>query len=616
MIKEIQSLRAVAIICVLIYHIYDDSVLKYGYIGVDIFFVISGYLITKLIEDKNHIKFLEFIKRRILRIAPIYFLSIAIFLIIIPLFSYPFDVKNNLKVIPSSLIFIPNIFWMLNISYWDGDASLRWFIHLWSLGVEIQFYITFPILYFLCTKSNHKKLAIFITTIFSIILTQYIFTYVSETAAFYFFGTRYWEFLIGSCFAIYKFNFSSTQKNIFFITGLTLIIISIFGIIDIDKPPSFYCAIPCIATALIIVSQNSGNYLNKIFNSRPLILIGNSSYSIYLIHQPIVAFIKTYNINLTKEQVLVLCILIGFFFYRYLEIPISKFSRMVQFYFCIFLFFFCIFMNSIVKSELLTSYKYDSNVIELVSNDYKVMAKNTWKEFNIHSGKKFTSNGSIKVLVVGDSFAKDFFNILTNFNYKNEFEISTYHVSSRCGVLLTDTDLRSKINPNDINFCRNKPTLKNQLFKNLVSKSDIIFVASRWKPWQIQHLNETEQNLLKLNPNAEIVFLGRKSFGEFKINIVINDILSNSSWSLIKNNDYQECIMLNNMIKTTGIKNFIDLQSVVTDELKSNPIYNFDNRKVLLTYDGGHLSNHGASVFSDHISDILKSYFDNLQVQD
>ena len=187
--NDIQNLRGLAIFFVLIFHFYPEHLPK-GYLGVDLFFVISGYLITSIFFNKNNISFLLFIKKRIIRLAPP-ILGTIILCIFFSFFLFlPIDLSNFWKSVLSSIFFIPNFYFLLNGGYFGGINELKPLLHMWSLGVEIQFYILYPFLLFLIKKFFKKNYLFVISLIFfgSILINQFFISYDYDKINFFMFS--------------------------------------------------------------------------------------------------------------------------------------------------------------------------------------------------------------------------------------------------------------------------------------------------------------------------------------------------------------------------------------------------------------------------------------------
>lgn len=335
---DIQSLRAIAVILVILYHIYP-SLVPVGYIGVDIFFVISGYLISKklFIQVKNNrLDIKQFYTSRIKRIIPALFTLIFSCLLFgyFTLLADEFIILN--KHIISALGFYSNIQLLGESGYFDYQAKYKILLHLWSLGVEMQFYLILPIVFLILYKqqANFKIYGIVVIILFIISIIAY-FSFKKEypTLSFYLLITRMWEFLSGTfvswLIVFYDQRKFEKYKNIVSIVSLTLIALITTNVIE--KYYDFYLIIVVIATCLIIYSDSKSIIIKYLLRNRLLIFIGFLSYSLYLWHWPIISFyyiIGNHNSISFKTSIIIIIITIAFSFisYKYIESP-NKFYQ-------------------------------------------------------------------------------------------------------------------------------------------------------------------------------------------------------------------------------------------------------------------------------------------------
>lgn len=300
--SDIDVLRAIAVLAVIFYHA-NIPFFNGGYVGVSIFFVISGYLITGIIKRKlenNTFSFLEFYENRIRRILPALLVMLFIISFLVLLTSVD---KGEVRQIQSSfkrcLLAIPNIFFYLNTNYFDPAAETMHFLHTWSLGVEEQFYFVIPALLFLLNKKLSGKIQIihilwllfFLSFISSIITIEF-----SQKFTFYMLPTRAWELLMGSILAYTAWTPQKQRDKIICASlGLVIMLASIFGY-GKETFPGFWAFPPCFGTCLYIAGNTNINktILDAITKNSIFIFIGVISYSLYIWHWPIFVFYSTF----------------------------------------------------------------------------------------------------------------------------------------------------------------------------------------------------------------------------------------------------------------------------------------------------------------------------------
>lgn len=301
---EIDGLRALAIIPVILFHA-DFSFIPGGYIGVDIFFVISGYLITTIIlaeKEQGKFSIINFYERRTRRILPPLFFVMFASLFPAWLFLIPKDLKDFAQSLVSTSSFSSNILFWLETGYWERGNELKPLLHTWSLAVEEQYYILFPIFLMVMWKFSRPWIlgSLVLITIISLLLTQAV-VYNYPTAAFFLLPTRAWELAIGAIIAFYLLYRKPTMRKIVAnkivdeILGLTGLLMIIGATLVFNKNilfPSFYTLIPTLGTGLIIIFSSPNTLIGRFLAFKPIVGIGLISYSTYLWHQPLFAFAR------------------------------------------------------------------------------------------------------------------------------------------------------------------------------------------------------------------------------------------------------------------------------------------------------------------------------------
>lgn len=294
---EIDGLRSVAVAPVILFHM-GFAPFAGGFVGVDVFFVISGYLITSIILDeinKGIFSFSGFYERRARRILPALYFVLFACCIYLLFFQAPFAARDLAQSIFATVIFAQNILLYFETSnYFDLSSELKPLLHTWSLAIEEQFYVFFPPFLFLVWRYGVRKTLIIFSLI--IVLSLGLANWAAikaPTAAFYMPFTRCWELLIGSGIAVYNTTNSpqqsATTKQLASALGLFFILYSVFAFDDQTVFPSMYTLLPTLGTALIILYGVKGTLAHSLLSSKVLVAIGLASYSAYLWHQPILA---------------------------------------------------------------------------------------------------------------------------------------------------------------------------------------------------------------------------------------------------------------------------------------------------------------------------------------
>ena len=300
---DIDGLRAVAVLSVIIFH-FNKLWLPGGFVGVDIFFVISGYLITGILAKKimsGSFSFVEFYGSRMRRIFPAAFVCVLAVLLVGLNFLLPADYSSLAQSAAASVASVANIYFWLNLdtSYFASSSELVPLLHMWSLGVEEQFYLLWPILLFFVFP--RVRLLSFVFIVLALILLSFWvgekFLISDQSFSYYMLPSRAGELLIGGLASLAVINMPPIKSRFILevISSLGLIMVgwSIFSIGEEGGFPGFLAAIPVLGVALIIFSGAYGStVVSTVLSFRPFVWIGLVSYSLYLWHWPVLSFYR------------------------------------------------------------------------------------------------------------------------------------------------------------------------------------------------------------------------------------------------------------------------------------------------------------------------------------
>lgn len=531
---EVDGLRALAIIPVILFHL-NERIFSGGYIGVDIFFVISGYLITSvIIQDLVYKKLsiLNFYERRVRRIIPALFFVI---LISTPFFFLKMSsgvLWDYFQSLISIIIFLSNFLFTLENNYFDVSEDYKPFIHTWSLAVEEQFYIFIPLILVLFFKNKKLIYLVFFLLIMSLI--SFSICYFSDNikiqtnssiierlnsagwGSFFMPFGRYWELIAGSLVALYlRYN---PLRDSRIISGFSLLTI-LFCIIYFDteiKYPGVFTLIPVIATVLILLFTNSHkNIFKRILSLKIIVFVGLLSYSLYLWHQPIFTFFNLiyFNDNSILRSILELALIffLSFITWKFIEKPFRNFklisSKSVWS-------LFIIFSIIIISISILGVTKYGLNLHNYLLNknineNYRNMIidmKTEGQKDKYYKKFEFDKNLNQKVLLIGDSQTNNWEKSLQISYEEQTFYLESIHLDSVCYKYL------DKINILKGNHCKSMID-KFLNLENLDKYNLLILLESFFYQQDIKYLNNLIKYLNKKNKN--IIIVGNAEFSNF-----------------------------------------------------------------------------------------------------
>ncbi|WP_163467299.1 acyltransferase family protein [Haemophilus influenzae] len=342
---EIDGLRAIAVISVIIYHL-NENWLSGGFLGVDIFFVISGFLITGIIIteiQQNSFSLKQFYTRRIKRIYPAFITVMALVSFIASVIFIYNDFNKLRKTIELAIAFLSNFYLGLTQGYFDLSANENPVLHIWSLAVEEQYYLIFPLILILAYKKFREIKVLFIITLilfFILLATSFVSAnfykeVLHQPNIYYLSNLRFPELLVGSLLAIYH-NLSASKQaskqasNLIAILSTLLLFSCLFLMNNnIAFIPGITLILPCIFTALIIHTTSQNNIVKLCLSNKAIVFIGKISYSLYLYHWIFIAFAyyitgeKQIN-NQSIAIVIILTIIFSVLSYYLIEQPIRK----------------------------------------------------------------------------------------------------------------------------------------------------------------------------------------------------------------------------------------------------------------------------------------------------
>lgn len=613
---EIDGLRALAVLPVIFFHAGFDF-FKGGFVGVDIFFVISGYLITTIIiSELSEGKFsiINFYERRARRILPALFF---VMLICLP-FSWFLFSPLYFKDFGQSLIavstFSSNILFWSESGYFENSSELKPLLHTWSLAIEEQYYIIFPFFLMIVWSLGIKWILIFLTLIFllSLGISEWGALY-HPNAAFYFLPTRGWELLIGVFTAFYlKYNEylkSNSLNQLISLIGCAMIIYSIV-VFDNKTPfPGLNALVPTIGTSLLILTAVPNTLAHKLFSLKPIIGIGLISYSAYLWHQPILAFTNQLLLGEGSNfLILFICasaFILAWFTWQYIEKPFRDKSRVSKSFIFKFLFGGIIFFSFIGQfiNIIDGGLRFMSHEQQRVFSRFINPADYAERNFAETELKKFDkTNNKRDILIIGDSFSQDLINAVFEAEIDKKYDFSSYYIPVKCGVLFVE----NKIDREEQRTLCNQKSFYDKNLHELMILADEVWIASQWTRMDIDYMKLSIYNIAQINKNFTI--FGNKSFGSVSQQWYEKHEVEQWSSPILEESDielYKDLFALNSSIEnivTSLSGNFINTQELICNG--KNYCQNYLEGDII-SYDGSHLTQYGARILGLNLKKLL-----------
>lgn len=325
---EIDGLRAIAVIAVVLYHADVRFFAEGGFLGVDIFFVISGFLITNLILrdlEREAFSLRVFIQRRALRILPALYVVVASTFIVWLLFATPREIQAVAGSALASILLIPNFYFALQGGYFTTPLEEMPLLHTWSLGVEEQFYLLFPLfLIFVWRTARKHVLNVILFALIASVLVAYIGYEANPDVSFFFTPGRAWELLAGSVVALVGDRGERRSTRALTLLGVAILAVSIVWLEKIISSVVLLSLFAVGGSSLILLYGQGSSGVGRILSCRPLVLVGRASYSIYLWHYPIIVLSKQHFVGDTiweKIFLVATSTAVGFGSWKFVEIP-------------------------------------------------------------------------------------------------------------------------------------------------------------------------------------------------------------------------------------------------------------------------------------------------------
>ena len=626
---EIDGLRALAVVGVLLFHLKLNTG---GWLGVDVFFVISGYLISSILfkefDSTGKISISHFYLRRVRRIMPALLACITIsFIPLALLFSRTPAFTEYSQSIISTLLSASNIFFWQNAGYFALKAEVTPLLHTWTLGIEEQFYIIIPVLFVILSLLTRKKrnavwFAVFVVSVLSFLLCRYGKDILSTDFIFYMLPTRMWELFIGLFVALLLKKFPQLNTRNLYTEVLSCISIIFLCVAFTTYIGNSYFAekslFTALATSFFIITATQNSIAGRLMSLRPLRFIGNISYSMYLWHWPVIVVVYLVTIRLsisnvffTKISDIIITLFISYLSWKYIENPFRKKETWSA---CLKQLSPLIIVVIMLATVGITTLNADQGKYALHLND-----KGMFLSFDDFKNDNFYSFGKKDVppqfFVIGDSHARACSSVLRELAKEYGINGKGAAVSSN-SPLFNIHEFSKDYVPYEQEWMR---YVKNNKIKNvlLIARWSDLFDATKWK-YHNRKVSETDAfNVAKKEAVALVKLLTEQGISVWIMDDVPNFKNPPVVLTRLYNKSYTEDF--------TTIKNERFMRKALGNKKIPNvfflsPVqYLTKNGKILSVKDGRFLyeDNHHLSVDGAYaIKDMFRPFFESMTIRD
>lgn len=624
--SDIDVLRAVAVIAVMLYH-FKIGFFFGGFVGVDIFFVISGYLITQILNEqvkcRQPFKLSDFYFRRARRLLPALLVTVAVtYWVGFVMFS-PSDFKPLSGSAVYALAGIPNVFFWLESGYFDAAAAIKPLLHTWSLGVEIQFYAVWPVVFLAIMKLTRRVEWVLIALIVGVTVAALYYLKIDASAAFFLTPFRINEFLIGGLIVfLERSSLSRLVSEVVYAVGVLLVAYAIFTF-NAERTlfPGFAALVPALGTALMILGGRN-SVLARFAASRPVLQVGKVSYSIYLVHWPLFVFVS-YTVlgNLTSLHKFFLVLgtfILAFILYYCVEsyFRYQRNARLSGAEFSLVAALAAILMMIPAASSWGQngwSWRVPQEIREIGKIDENESSRYVFEQIKKLNQKHGfdASSAKQKILVIGDSQAGDLVNILNESGYLSKYNVVSRLVDSACATPFLAREERelffTQINPITMTapeyIKRCEEGLERADDQKLISEADKIFIAFYWRDFAEPKYLEALRGLAS-HTKAEIYIFGRKDLSKDSAFIATSLGRTAGLSHYAANYKSQDTETINAPLKTIPNTIYIDMMKATCPAVDECLVVDVDNKPVF--FNATHLSREGAIMYGDATKALLE----------
>lgn len=637
---EIDGLRAIAVISVILYHakftFSEMDLFAGGYIGVDIFFVISGYLITRIIIEElratGKFSFLNFYERRARRILPMLLVLIGVSLPLAWLQLFPSALKEFAWSVIASIFFASNFFFYFTTTVYGAESALlKPFLHTWSLGVEEQFYLLFPVVAILVFRflRGHFFFVTFGLLLLSLGFAQYV-GYQDQELNFFLPFSRFWELAAGSLLAVMELRRGGVSSERWVkalpTIGLLMVFLSFLFFGAKTPHPSLLTLLPVVGAAFVVGFSGPFEPVGRFLSLKPMVKIGLVSYSAYLWHFIIFAFYRNSFVEssvLVKIGLIVLTLFLSWLSYNFVEQVFRSQTKVPPR-----LFWWC--SVGLTALAVVFCFVVGKGVVEQKSGSFEAHLLDyghfRQQMIDFETGVDYSPrlDNRINVLIVGNSYAEDLMKILKNSYINRKYNLNLAGIPRdrdiNYQVRCFEKFLVSRVTTCEGRWGRVEEFAPNitEQFKN----ADVIFLASRWHvfkdvetmPNVLLKLVEEKRTAVVIAESPMSKVFGVKDLNRFEKFLFFHKRLPTSEeLAELERKYYEDHIVLgerNKILEEMVEKmnhpmvHFARRSDFMCDHLKKRCFFYFEESKAKTLVDYGHVTDEGALELAKRVDRI------------
>ncbi len=599
--REVDGLRAVAILPVVLFHAGFPG-LSGGFLGVDVFFVISGYLITTLIlRDiaQGRFSILTFYERRARRILPALIFTVLCAIPLAAWFLFPWQFANFGWSVTATAGFYANYYFLGTIDYFKEGADRLPLLHMWSLAIEEQYYILLPPALVLLWRIGLRRRALLGLILGASLLSlaaAVLLVTRKPADTFYLLPTRAFELGIGSLLATLLMGrpLPRTRANgALAALGLGLILGTMLLLPEDALLPSWPSVLPCLGAALILAFATEGTAVHRLLASPPAVFIGLISFSVYLWHQPLFAFARAATAVPSPELMAGLALLsiaLGAFNWRFIEGPTrhAAVPRATVLWAAALSLITLGGLGLLIArtAPTLQTIRPEDRQLAVSADDRGAFVSTRYNA--LPTDFATAPAGAKRLLLIGDSHSQDFYNMVLATGAFSGWAVATHYIPTLCQTYFGPEDIDRFLAPGDRRRCRARHEAEG--VREIARQADVVVMIDSWRLWSAERAAGTIA-ALDLRPEQKLIVIGKKNFGHPFLRGFLGQSAGERAATRVPVSPETAAINAA-LVASLPNETVIDFETLICPEA-SCPLFTPEGD--LISHDGDHLTEKGAA---------------------